>query len=266
MKPADIKAADTKPVDTKPVDIKSADATPASRVKSRAGATFQLASADVLIAQPPKPKQDAPAEANAQTVADVINARGFWGDNPATPKQATPAQIAALKARQAVDPQATASISSAMQAMAYAPAAAPPVDRANIVAASAPILHSLRPAPRNAAVATEINTVAAKDAPVQVAGQGSVIATSTRISAAKGNDIWLRVVMLAPSASNSMFTTVLGDTDMTMMRGYFVKPQTAIAISFSDDPMMGMSIDHFSGSSTVQLTTTSFVVQTASLR
>ena len=89
----------------------------------------------------PKPKP--------QTPADIINARGFWGDEPATPKQATPAQIAALKAREAVgaaDPQPTASVSDKFnKALAYAPAASSPVDRSNIVAASAPIPRSVRP-------------------------------------------------------------------------------------------------------------------------
>ena len=69
-----------------------------------------------------------------------------------------------------------------------------------------------------------------------------MISTSTRLAAAKGNDVWMRVVMLAPSASNAMSTTVLGDTDMTLMRSYFVKPQAAIAMTFSEDPMMGMTM------------------------
>ena len=63
-----------------------------------------------------------------------------------------------------------------------------------------------------------------------------------------------------------MSTTVLGDTDMTLMRGYFVKPQAAIAMSFSDDPQMGMVTDRFTGSATAKLTTQSFVMRTASLR
>ena len=96
--------------------------------------------------------------------------------------------------------------------------------------------------------------------------QDSVISTSTRLAAAKGNDIWMRVVMLAPSASNAMSTTVLGDTDMTMMRSFFVKPQAAIAMTFSDDPMMGMTTDRFTGSATARLTTQSFMLRTASLR
>jgi hypothetical protein len=93
-----------------------------------------------------------------------------------------------------------------------------------------------------------------------------VISTSTRLAAAKGNEVWMRVVMLAPSASSAMSTTVLGDTNMTLMRTYFVKPQIAIAMTFSEDPMMGMTTDRFTGSATAKLTTQSFVVRTASLR
>jgi uncharacterized protein YcbK (DUF882 family) len=262
------KAADAKSANAKPVDSKSAEATAKPRSKPPATSAFQLASADVQIVQPAKPKPAAAdtAEAKPQNPADIINARGFWGDAAAAPQQATPAQVAALKARQAVapaDPQSTASVPSAMQALAYAPAPAPRVDRANIVAASAPFPHSAHPAPRNAAaVATEINTIAAKG----TQGQSGVVATSTRISAAKGNDIWLRVVMLAPSASNSMFTTVLGDTDMTLMKNYFAKPQAVVAMTFSDDPQMGLLSERFTGSATAKLTTTSFVLQTVSLR
>jgi hypothetical protein len=262
-KAADAKSADTKSPDIKSSEIKSADAVPTPRAKPSA---FQLASADMQVAQLAKPKPAAsaePTEANPQSPADIINARGFWGDAAAAPKQATAAQVAALKARQAVtpaDPQSTASIPAAMQALAYAPPANSPVDRANIVAASAPIPRSARPAPRNAA-ATEINSVANKGAQ----GQDGVVATSTRIAAAKGNDIWLRVVMLAPSASSSMFTTVLGDTDMSLMRAYFVKPQAMVTMSFSDDPQMGLLSERFTGSTNARLQTTSFVLQTASL-
>jgi uncharacterized protein YcbK (DUF882 family) len=255
---------------------KSADPVPTPRSKPRAASTFQLASADAQLIQPGKSKPAKPASADnseqkPQTPADIINARGFWGDMPAAAKQATPEQIAAIKAREAVtsaEPQSTASISAAFQALAYMPVSSS-VDRSKIVSASAPIPRGARPAPRDGgAPATEINTVAAKGLQGQAGhqGQGSVIATSARITAAKGNDIWLRVVMLAPSASTSMFTTVLGDTDMTLMRAYFVKPQAAVAMSFSDDPQMGLLSEHFTGSVTTPLATTRFVVQTASLR
>jgi uncharacterized protein YcbK (DUF882 family) len=251
---------------------KSADPVPMPRAKPRFAETIQLAAADAQIIPALKSKPLAPAvaaeksEPKPQTPADIINARGFWGDEPAAAKQASAAQIAALKAREAVgaaDPQATASVSeNVSKALAYAPAAASPVDRPNIVAASAPIPRNTRPARNAGAAATEINTVIAKGAQ----GAGSVVTTSTRLSAARGNDLWMRVVMLAPSATNGMLTTVLGDTDMSLMRAYFVKPQMAINMTFTDDPLMGMSSDRFTGSATATLATTSFVLRTAALR
>jgi len=264
-------------VAAKTAETKTAEAVPTPRAKPLA-ATIQLASADAQIIPAPKPRIEskieakpapvvqASAEPKPQTPSDIINARGFWDEAPATANQATPAQVAALRARQAVggaDPQPTASVSDAFnKALAYAPAATSPVDRANVVAASAPIPRNVRPARSAAAPATEINTVVAKGAQ----GQNSVISTATRIAAAKGNELWMRVVMLAPSASSAMSTTVLGDTDMTLMRGHFVKPQTAVAMTFSDDPMQGMSTDRFTGSATARIATQSFALRTASLR
>ena len=63
-----------------------------------------------------------------------------------------------------------------------------------------------------------------------------------------------------------MSTTVLGDTDMTLMRVYFVKPQAAIAMSFSDDPQMGWPATVSPDRPPPSLTTQSFVLRTASLR
>jgi hypothetical protein len=267
--------------------VKSADPVPTPRAKP-VGATIQLAAADAQIVPAPKAKPESRPEAKPivraaadkgepkpQTPADIINSRGFWDDVPKDPNQATPAQVAAFRARQALaaatDPQPTASVTESFnRAMAYAPAASSPVDRANIVAASAPVPRSVRPARNAGTAATEINTVVAKgpqgSAQGQGQGQDAVVATSTRLAAARGNDIWMRVVMLAPSASTAMSTTVLGDTEMTQMRAYFVKPQAAITMTFSEDPMMGMTFDCFSGSATTQLPTQSFVMRTAALR
>jgi uncharacterized protein YcbK (DUF882 family) len=250
------------------IPAKLADAAPAPRTKpQKIAATLQLASADVQLVQPPKQADADKAEPQPPTPADIVSARGFWGDNPSTPKQATPAQVvAAISARQALeaaDPQPTSSVPAAYQAMAYAPQAAAPVDRANVVTASAPMPRSPRPVllARNSAPATGIDTVATKGAQ----GDGSLIATSTRLTAATNNGSWMRVVMLAPSATTSMSVTMMGDADLTVMRAFFVKPQAAIAMSFSDDPMMGMDCDHFSGSATIRLETISFGLRTALL-
>ncbi len=254
----------------RPADARTADAVPTPRAKPPIASTFQLASADMRAAQPPLPKQAAPeaAEAKLETPADIINARGFWDDNAAAPTQASPAQlIAIINARRALeaaaDPQATASVPSALQAMAYAPAAVPPVERTKVVVASAPIPRSIRPAAaREPAPATEINTIAIKGAQ----GEDDPIANATRLSAAKGSDIWLRIMMLAPSASAAMSVAVMGDSDLRLMSAFFVKPSATIAMTFTDDPMMGMSIDHFSGSATAKIELKSFTVRTASLR
>ncbi|MFL5002655.1 MAG: DUF882 domain-containing protein [Xanthobacteraceae bacterium] len=260
---------------------KSADPVPTPRSKP-VGSTIQLAAADAQTVSAAKARPESKPEANQaaqasaepkpQTPADIINSRGFWDDIPRATNQATPAQVAALRARQALaaatDPQPTASVTESFnKAMAYAPAASSPVDRANVVAASAPLPpRPARPARNAGAAATEINTVVAKGPQGGAQGQDSVVATSTRLAAAQGNSIWMRVVMLAPSASNAMSTTVLGDTEMTQMRSHFVKPQAAIAMTFSEDPMMGMTSDRFTGSATAQLPTQSFVMRTAALR
>jgi uncharacterized protein YcbK (DUF882 family) len=264
------------------VPAKSAEPVPVPRSKPSAIAgTFQLASADAQIVPLGKPAKQTTGSASArnepsknesnknepkpQTPADIINARGFWGDTPAAAKQATPEQVAALRARQAVggaDPQSTASISAAFQALAYAPAASPPVDRANVVAASAPIPRSARPASvaRNPMAVNNVTTVVAK-------GAQGMVATSTRLaSASKSNDVWMRAMILAPSASTSMSVSAMGDPDMTLMRSYFVKPAAVVAMSFADDPQIGLVCDQFTGSAVAKLATQSFVMRTASLR
>jgi uncharacterized protein YcbK (DUF882 family) len=242
---------------------------PVPMPRSKPASALQLASADAQIVPLAKSKQAAAdkADAKPQTPADIINARGFWGDTPAVPTPASSAQVAAINARQGVastDPTSTASVSSALQAMAYAPAATSPVDRANIVAASAPIPRVARPAaaPHNPMAVTNVTSLVAKGAQ----GQGGVVATSARIAASRANDVWMRVMVLAPSASTSMSATVLGDADMSLLSAHFVKPQAVVAMGFSDDPLMGLSCERFSGSAIVPLATQSFVLRTASLR
>ena len=171
------------------VAAKSTEAVPVPRAKPAIAAAFQLASADAQMRADRQGSRarTAEAEAKPQTPADIINARGFWGDTAATPKQATPAQVAAIGARQALaaaDPQSTASVSAHCRRWPTRRRPLRPVDRANVVAASAPIPRSVRPASasRNAVAATGIDTVVAKGSQ----GQGSVVATSARIAAAPG--------------------------------------------------------------------------------
>jgi len=254
-------------VEANPMAVAAAKpAAPTPRAKPQIPAALQLASADAQAVTPlkAKPAPAVAAEAKPQTPADIINARGFWDDSAGPAKQDTAAQViaavAARKALEAADPQTTASTSAPYQAMAYA---LPPTDHPKVVAASAPVPRSARPViVRDPNAATAINTVATRATP----GQAELVANATRLSAAKGNDVWLRIVMLAPSASNSMSVTVMGDTDMTLLRTFFVKPQATIPMRFADDPTMGLASDRFSGSAIAKIETTSFVLRTAMLR
>ena len=264
-----VAAVSAKGADAKSTETKSAETVPMPRAKP-AASTLQLASADMQSAQPAKSKETVAterAESKPQTPADIINARGFWGGETSKPNEASPEQVAALRARQALasttEPQSTASLPAAYQALAYAPAAASG-DRANVVMASAPVPYSARPSSpnRNSMAVSDVTTVVAKGAQ----GQGGVITTSTRLGASKAGDAWMRVMMLAPSASASMSVTVLGDADLSLMSAHFVKPQSVIAMGFSDDPLLGLSCDQFTGSTAATLTMQSFVMRTASLR
>jgi uncharacterized protein YcbK (DUF882 family) len=250
---------------------KSADPVPMPR--SKPAAAFRLASADMAVVPDRKPAKQATAEQKPQTPADIINARGFWGEMASAPKQATPQQVvAALSARQALaaaDPQSAPSISDAFQALAYAPAPEH-AGRARIVAASASI-PSIRPAQpaRNPMAVNGMTSVVAKGSQTGAQGQkNATVSTSRRLAAAgrRDSDAWMRAMILSPSATRAMSATVMGDQDMTLMRVYYIKPDNAVAMTFSDDPQMGMTCDQFTGSAVANLTTKSFVMRTASLR
>lgn len=249
---------------------KALERVPLPRAKPAGAASYQVASADsktVALAKPQPALKPIPAdEYTPQSPVDIINARGFWDSEPA-PKPATQAQIAALKARGAVtaaDPQSTASLpQNVAQALAYAPSSAP-LDRAQIVAAGAPIprstrVASLAPNPMSGA---DINPT---DAPVAKTQRGAATLLRTKATD-RTNDIWLRAMILAPSASTSMVASILGDQDMTEMRTHFVKPNAAVAMTFSEDPQMGIVCEKFTGSAITTLSTTPFGMRTASLR
>lgn len=223
---------------------KLAEAIPLPRAKPAAAATYQAASAaepqTVALAKPSKPV----SERASNTPVDVINARGFW-DNEPVAKPTVAAQTATQNARNAVassDPQPTASVPpDVSNALAYAPVT-PPVGRSQIVAATGPVERS----------AAESN-----------AGRPT---TMLRVASSEMSELWLRAMILAPSASRSLSAAILGDQDMTVMRTHFVKPKTSLAMTFTDDPQMGIICERFTGSATVMLQTTSFGMRTAALR
>jgi uncharacterized protein YcbK (DUF882 family) len=80
------------------------------------------------------------------------------------------------------------------------------------------------------------------------------------------DDPWLRAMIMAPSLWDSMTATLYGVPDLAELRTLMRKPNSALTMSFNDDPYAGMSPSRFRGDAVVFLTTRAFTQRTASLR
>ena len=80
------------------------------------------------------------------------------------------------------------------------------------------------------------------------------------------DDPWLRAMIMAPSLWDSMTATLYGTPDLSELRTLMRKPNSALTMSFNDDPYPGMSPNRFRGDAVVFLTTHAFTQRTASLR
>ena len=84
--------------------------------------------------------------------------------------------------------------------------------------------------------------------------------------AQKADDIWLRAVMLAPDLQYYLSATLIGAPDPKELRPLMLKPNSALTMSFSNDPASVIPTDRFSGEAVVFLETVSFSTRTAALR
>jgi hypothetical protein len=234
-------------------------------------AAFALASAEsrpVRLAD-----ADAPSSAN-----DVINNRGYW-DAPAAapppPKERVQLASAASGPAPAPRPRAPAETTGAIGfwpvktadasdrvpqdlALAYAAQAdaAPPAPVARNIPASNAI-------PRSAATIEQSGTatIARKNLPAATLAAAGDIQPGTPLE-----DPWLRALVLAPDLQNYMTATLLGDADPLALRPLMQKPDAVVMMTFSGDPQLGMTTDHFSGDAVVFISTMSVAKRTASLR
>ena len=163
------KAADAKAA-AKSSDTKSPTPRRAARA-NRAASAFQLASADAQIVPAGKPKPGAGRDGRGQTADPgryhqcprLLGRCRCGAERRRRPRRSQPSR----RARRSLpaDPQPTASVSAACRRW---PTRRPPPRRSTAPTSSPPARRSRaapRPAPRNAAaLATEINTVAAKGA------------------------------------------------------------------------------------------------------
>jgi hypothetical protein len=103
-------------------------------------------------------------------------------------------------------------------------------------------------------------------------GKGaSNVATAPRATKAakladKLNDPWMRAMIVSPDARSYMSTLLLGAPDFRNLAEQLQSPDTAVMMTFSEDPHLGMSTDHFQGQAVVFVATVTFNRQTAALR
>jgi hypothetical protein len=75
------------------------------------------------------------------------------------------------------------------------------------------------------------------------------------------NDPWLRGLALAPNVHESLVVTRIGDPDYTRLVQYMHKPPSAVMMTFSHDPHLGMTERAFTGSAVVFQATVTFADQ-----
>jgi len=190
-----------------------------------------------------------PAFVTASLGSNLFDNRGYWrgavqsGPNLPVATGGPAYQTASL------DPTSTgsAALAYAAESEALAPARVPPMG------ASLPSL------PKEASVMpAQGNTTVVEKPPLAAASAGTERSLESP---------WLRAAMLTPSFGSYMTATRLGAVDMRPLREFLYKPSLSVAMTFSDDPHLGMVANHFTGPAVVFLATTSFKLQaTASLR
>jgi uncharacterized protein YcbK (DUF882 family) len=196
-----------------------------------------------------------PAEQKIVTAAlgnTVFDNRGYWrsaveaSDLPPPAATDTPFKIAST------DPTATGSTAKA--ALAYAAESETPAAPAR----ARPMGSTMPRLPATATVIPESsNTTMVVKPP---------LATALAAGGQRSDSPWLRAAMLTPSVSAFMTATRLGPADPRPLHELLHKPSLSLVMTFSADPYLGMVADRFTGNAVVFLATTTFSMQTASLR
>ena len=71
---------------------------------------------------------------------------------------------------------------------------------------------------------------------------GSIVRVGDRF-----NDPWMRAMIVSPSAQSFMKTTLFGIQDFRNLGAQMQKPDTALALTFTEDPLSGMGTEKFGG-------------------
>ena len=229
-----------------------------------------------------------PSEANAARYAalspnQIITSRGYWQGSPDGAAQ--PLAQSALKNAlhspglvvASADPNTTGSISplpgatpdrvpaDSRSAMPNSPTASRRLIAAAIAAAAA----QTAAAEPGQLIAQNGMTIVAKgviDQPQSSFQRAIRLASAAVKVGERFDDPWLRAIVLSPSVNHFLTTLAFGARDFTSLAEQMVKPASSVMMTFSIDPSMGLSSDHFSGSAIVFLSTITYPTRTASLQ
>ena len=239
------------------------------------------------VQAPASPPLYSAATSADSTPNQVIIARGYWQGLPDTASAAQPsdrsrdAVTAALRARgtevASADPTVTGAIG---------PWPAASQDRVPPALALSYAEQPGRDAPARVIPAMATETSAAPQGSQIIGQAGTTIAikgdverpvsklrTATRLASAavirvtsRFDSPWMRAIVLSPSVKHFLTTVALGARDFTSLASLFVKPSSSVMMTFSSDPNLGLSQDHFSGSAVVFVSTVTYPTHTASLQ
>jgi uncharacterized protein YcbK (DUF882 family) len=225
-------------------------------------------------AAPPQPN-DSTGRFAALTPNQIITARGYWDGLPDGTSAARPTAKSAnahpIEVASA-DPVASAPSpwSGAVEdrvppelALAYA-------ERARYDAPSqAPATATTGRPTEGQLIGQNGTTIAVKgviDRPKTVYQKATRLA-STAVKVGEHFDSpWLRAIVLSPSVRRFLTTVALGARDFTSLATLMVKPSSSVMMTFSSDPNLGLTPDHFSGSAIVFVSTVTYAMHTASLQ
>jgi len=241
---------------------------------------YQVAAADSRPAPAPATRSVALFDLASLSPNEIVNMRGYWGDVTETPPK--PAQVAQSPAD---------SISSARRVLASSLTAANGIE---VTASIGPFAVPDRVPPEVAlAYAAQASTSGSRRVPdsrpssdSRPAPMGRLIESSPAIVTTKGavsiarkqietvspsyparsvdrmndrlNDPWLRGLMLASSVQNSLVVTRIGDLDVTTLIQYMRKPDSAMVMTFANNPHLGITAEAFTGSAVVFQATVTF--------
>ena len=214
---------------------------------------YQVASADSRSVPAAAPRQTAPINVASLSPNEIINMRGLW-DGVQQAADASSSDAANMSnARRALAASLTANRDVTAALKPFADADRVPVETALAYAAPAANDRTVGRAPEvTPAVVTTKGGASIAEKPVGVTG-----GRFSR-SVDKFDDPWLRGVMLTSSVQNSLVVVRVGDVDVMGLTQHMQKPASAVMMTFSADPNLGMTTESFTGSAVVFQATVTF--------